>query len=231
MMQQEKMASIGRLSAGVAHEINNPLTTILTSSLLIQEDMEPDNPIYEDIKTIAKEALRCRKIVKSLLEFARQSPTTRTAGSINDVARESHTLTRKHGAFHDITVTADLADDLPLVYIDRDQMQQALINLLMNAIEATPPGGEVTLATRYLPVEDLAEVTVKDTGRGIDPDNAGKIFEPFFTTRSDGNGLGLAITHGIIEQHGGTITFDSKPGEGTCFHIRLPLFKEDDHDA
>ncbi|MEW6078024.1 MAG: ATP-binding protein [Thermodesulfobacteriota bacterium] len=230
MMQQEKMASIGRLSAGVAHEINNPLTTILTSAMLIQEEMEPDNPIYEEIKTIAKEALRCRKIVKSLLEFARQTPTTRTAGSINDVGRESHTLTRKHGAFHDVTVTADLAGDLPLVDIDKDQMQQALINLMMNAIEATPPGGRVSLSTRFLPDEDTVEVTVTDTGKGIDPENADKVFEPFFTTRSDGNGLGLAITHGIIEQHGGTITFDSKPGEGTCFRIRLPIYKEEVND-
>ena len=230
MMQQEKMVSIGRLSAGVAHEINNPLTTILTSAMLILEDMEPDNPIYEEIKTIAKETLRCRTIVKSLLEFARQSPSSRRAGSINDVARESFTLTRKQGAFHDVTVTADLANNLPLVNIDKDQMQQALINLLMNAIEATPPGGKVSLSTRYLPEVDMAEVTIQDTGKGIDPENANKIFEPFFTTREDGTGLGLAITYGIIEQHGGDITFDSQPGQGTTFHIRLPSDKEDDHD-
>ncbi len=230
MMQQEKMVSIGRLSAGVAHEINNPLTTILTSAMLIQEDMEPENPIYDEIKTIAKETLRCRKIVKSLLEFARQSPSSRRAGSINDVARESFTLTRKQGAFHDVTVTAELAGDVPLVKIDKDQMQQALINLLMNAIEATPPGGEVSLTTRFLPTEEMVEISITDTGKGIDPDKAGKIFEPFFTTRDDGTGLGLAITHGIIEQHGGTITFDSEPGQGTSFHIRLPRDKEDSHD-
>ncbi|MFO7560439.1 MAG: ATP-binding protein [Desulfobacterales bacterium] len=227
MMQQEKMVSIGRLSAGVAHEINNPLTTILTSAMLTQEEVDPNSSVYQELKTISGEALRCRKIVKSLLDFSRQTKPTKRMSGLNDVVQESFVLTRKQAAFDDICVTVDFEENLPPVNIDKDQIQQTLINLALNAIEATPAGGSVKLKTRYLPETKMVQVDVSDTGVGIAPENIDKIFEPFFTTRENGTGLGLAISHGIIEQHGGTIKVESQLGQGTHFIISLPLNKGD----
>jgi PAS domain S-box-containing protein len=223
MMQYDKMASIGRLAAGVAHEINNPLTTILTSAMLIQEDTDPEDPNYEELQIIADEALRCRKIVSSLLDFARQSKPVKKQHNLNDVVKECVVLTRKQAAFNDVTMERSLLEDLPATNMDKDQLEQALINLILNAIEATDPGGKVTISTRFVPETDTIELTVSDSGRGIAEADMGKIFDPFFTTRESGTGLGLAITHGIIEQHGGTIEVDSKLEQGTRFTIRLPL--------
>ena len=232
MMQYDKMASIGRLAAGVAHEINNPLTTILTSAMLIQEETDPEDSNYEELQIIADEALRCRKIVSSLLDFARQSEPVKAKNNLNKVVTESVVLTRKQAAFNDVAVEESFSEDLPLINMDKDQIEQALINLILNAIEATDPGGKVTVGTSYFPDADGVELTVSDSGKGISEKDMGKIFDPFFTTRESGTGLGLAITHGIIEQHGGTIEVDSKLEQGTRFTIRLPLTKQggnDDH--
>jgi PAS domain S-box-containing protein len=221
MMHQEKMVSIGRLSAGVAHEINNPLTTILTSAMLIQEDVAPDSDIHKELSIIGNEALRCRKIVKSLLDFARQSKAFTKMESINAVIQESMVLTRKQAKFKDISLKADLAKNLPDLSIDRDQIQQTIINLTLNAIEATPTGGQIQISSRQ--THSHIEIRVADTGQGIPADHLGKIFDPFFTTKENGTGLGLAITHGIIEQHGGTITAESTVGKGTAFIVLFPV--------
>ncbi len=226
MMQQEKLASIGRLSAGVAHEINNPLTTILTSAMLIQEEMDSDNPLYQDMKTISDEALRCRRIVASLLNFARQTMPSKRSNDLNEIVKDSFMLTKKQATFQDITINLGLAQDLPQINVDKDQIQQCLINLTLNAIEATEAGGQITLTTRGDAGADTLEIAVSDTGRGIPSENMNKIFDPFFTTTKGGTGLGLAVTHGIIEHHGGTIQVESTLGQGTCFTIRLPLEKE-----
>jgi len=222
MMQYDKMASIGRLAAGVAHEINNPLTTILTSAMLIQEDTEPEDPNYQELQIIADEALRCRKIVSSLLDFARQSEPVKAKHDPNKVVTESVVLTRKQAAFNDVAVEESLSQDLPLINMDKDQIEQALINLILNAIAATDSGGKVTVSTSFIAEAESVELAVSDSGKGIPEEDMGKIFDPFFTTRESGTGLGLAITHGIIEQHGGTIKVDSKLGQGTTFTIRLP---------
>ncbi len=231
MMQYDKMASIGRLAAGVAHEINNPLTTILTSSMLIQEDTDPDDPNYQELQIIADEALRCRKIVSSLLDFARQSKPVKENHNLNSIVTESVTLTRKQAAFNDVAVEESLAEDLPLINMDKDQIEQALINLILNGIEATDPGGKVTVSSSFSRENQRVELTVSDSGKGIPDEDMGKIFDPFFTTRESGTGLGLAITHGIVEQHGGTIEVDSKLSQGTSFTIKLPLNRggNDDH--
>jgi nitrogen-specific signal transduction histidine kinase len=230
MMQYDKMASIGRLAAGVAHEINNPLTTILTSAMLIQEDTEPEDPNYQELQIIADEALRCRKIVSSLLDFARQSEPVKAKSNLNKIVTESVVLTRKQAAFNDVAVEENLATDLPHINMDKDQIEQALINLILNAIEATDPGGKVTVSTSFVPEAESVELTVSDSGKGIPEEDMGKIFDPFFTTRESGTGLGLAITHGIIEQHGGMIEVDSKVGSGARFTIRFPL-NRGDNDA
>ena len=228
-MHQEKLASIGRLAAGVAHEINNPMTTILTSAMLAQEDMDPDDPNYEELQIIADETKRCSRIVKSLLDFARHSKPSIAEYSLNDIVRDSITLTTKQAKFNDVTIEEDLKEDLPLAHVDKDQIEQAVINLSQNAIEATEPGGKVFFTTRRGSKEGTIEIVVSDTGKGIPKEDVRKIFEPFFTTKESGTGLGMSITLGHIHQHGGIINVDSKPGLGTRFTIRLPIKKEDDN--
>ena len=222
MMQQDKLASIGRLSAGVAHEINNPLTTILTTAMLIQEDIDSKNPIYEELGTITNEALRCRKIVASLLDFARQTKPAKKHHNINDIIIECIRLTRKQAEFKDVQILETLSDKVPKLLLDKEQIQQALINLILNATDATEPGGKITVSTAFSPDNQFVSIKVSDTGKGIGDETIDKIFEPFFTTREIGTGLGLAITHGIIGRHGGDINVQSRPGQGSTFAIRLP---------
>jgi len=231
MMQQDKLASIGRLSAGVAHEINNPLTTILTTAMLIQEDIDSKNPMYEELGTITNEALRCRKIVASLLDFARQTKPTKKYHNINDIIIECIGLTRKQAEFKDVQILKALSEQVPELLLDKEQIQQALINLILNATDATDPGGKITVSTALSPDNQFVNITVSDTGKGIAAEVVDKIFEPFFTTREIGTGLGLAITHGIIGRHGGDIRVQSRPGQGTTFTIRLPHNQgnQDDH--
>lgn len=222
MMQQEKLASVGRLSAGVAHEINNPLTTILTTAMLVQEELEPDNPIYAELDIIANEALRCRKIVTNLLDFARQNQPDKKCHDLNGIVAACVSLTKKQAAFKDITITQDLADELPGAMVDKGQIEQAMINLIINAVEATPAGGRIDVTTQASEQKGFVDIIISDTGEGITEERLNKIFDPFFTTKENGTGLGLAITHGIIEQHGGTISAKSQTGLGTTFTITIP---------
>ena len=222
-MQQEKLISIGRLSAGIAHEINNPLTTIMTSSMMLQEELEPEDEMYNELEIIAKEAQRCRKIVQSLLDFARQTKPMKKLDDVNTIVRESIYLTKKQAEFKDIYVYSELGDDLPQLHIDKEQFQQVMINLMLNAVEATEPGGSITFITKCDPAAEAIYISISDTGSGIAKENQEKIFDPFFTTREDGTGLGLSITHSIVEQHGGRIEINSAPGKGTRFDIILPI--------
>jgi signal transduction histidine kinase len=231
MMQQEKLASVGRLSAGVAHEINNPLTTILTTAMLILEDLDSQDSNYAELETITKETLRCRKIVTSLLDFARQSTPSRKPCDINEIVNDSVILTNKQSAFKDLALNYRPGENIPLVNLDKGQIQQSVINLIINAIEATDPGGSITVTTAYKSSTDLIEISVADTGEGIGADDLVRIFDPFFTTKDNGNGLGLAITHGIIEQHNGTIDVESQLNRGTTFTIKIPNAPGEEHAA
>ncbi len=221
VIETSKLAAVGELAAGVAHEINNPLTTILTTAMLIQEDIDPDGQMYADLEMVAKETLRCRKIVTSLLDFARKTKPAKKPCNINEIVAECILLTRKKAAFNEIAIAQNLSEEIPTVLLDKDQIEQALINIILNAVEATSPGGSVTILTTFFPQDEVIEIAIVDTGEGIAADNIDKLFDPFFTTKESGTGLGLAITHGIIEQHGGTINISSKPGQGTTFTIRL----------
>ena len=231
LMQQEKLASIGRLSAGVAHEINNPLTTILTSTMLLQEDLAPDDPTRQELELIANETMRCRKIVTSLLNFARQSHPHKQMNDLNQIINECILLTHKQAAFKDITIKYDAATDILPIWFDKSQIEQAIINLILNAVEATATGGTITVKTRWCSQKDCAQIIISDTGEGIIRNNLDKIFDPFFTTKESGTGLGLAITHGIIEQHEGRIKVHSEVGKGTCFTIYLPKNKENGNES
>lgn len=229
LVEQQKLASVGQLAAGVAHEINNPLTTILTTAMLIQEDMDADDPNYQELATISKETLRCRKIVTSLLDFARQSRPIKALHDINKIVQESMALTRKQAAFKDVGFEAVLSEQLPMINVDKDQIQQCLINLALNGIEATDAGGKIRFTSRLVPEKEDIEISISDTGLGIPENSLDRVFEPFFTTKESGTGLGLAITHGIIQQHGGSIDVESKAGEGTTFTIHLPIHKGEEN--
>ncbi len=223
LMQQEKLASIGRLSAGVAHEINNPLTTVLTTAMLLQEDTDPKTPLYGELETIIKETMRCRSIVTALLDFARQKSPQMKRCSINVIAAETAMLIRKQSAFKDIELKLDLDQTVPPLLMDAQQITQALINLIQNAIESTEPGGTIGIRTELGAGKKNVRIYVTDTGTGIPAGLLEQVFEPFFTTKDSGTGLGLAITHGIIVQHGGGIEVASQPNQGTTFTITLPI--------
>ncbi|MCP4688767.1 MAG: histidine kinase, partial [Desulfobacterales bacterium] len=173
----------------------------------------------------------CRKIVTSLLDFARQTRPNKQANDINAVVAESVLLTKKQAAFKDIDVNQELEENIPRVHVDKGQIQQALINLVLNAVESTDAGGRITIRTKHAAPNREVEIVVTDTGEGIADEALDKIFDPFFTTKDDGSGLGLAITHGIIEQHGGTIDVRSEPGAGASFTIKLPIDKGEGHDV
>jgi two-component system, NtrC family, sensor kinase len=223
MMQQEKLASIGRLSAGVAHEINNPLTTVLTTAMLLQEETNPEAPLFQELETIVKETIRCRSIVTALLDFARQKPPLMKKSSINDTVSDTLKLTRKQSAFKGIELEVHLDSAAPDIWLDSHQITQALINLVVNAIESTEPGGRITLSTVFDPDNRNIRIEVEDTGTGIPPDRLRHVFEPFFTTKESGTGLGLSIAHGIIVQHNGRLDVASRPQQGTTFTITLPV--------
>ena len=217
------MISVGRLAAGVAHEINNPLTTILTTAMLMQEDLGQDDPDYLELKTIADEAIRCRKIISSLLNFARQSRPVIDEHDINDIVQDSIVLLRKQAAFKDVTLESKFEAGIPIARVDKAQIQQSLVNLGLNAIDAIEPGGEVIFETRFSSADSYVEVVVSDNGKGIPREHLDKIFDPFFTTKEVGTGLGMSITLGLIKQHKGTIHVESSTEKGTTFTVRLPV--------
>jgi two-component system, NtrC family, sensor kinase len=226
LIQTEKLAGIGRLAAGVAHEINNPLTGILTNSSLMLEDLGPEDPRREDLKVIVDETLRCRKIVKGLLDFARQSPPQKQLVSLNGVIEDVITLVRNQANFRNIKISLDLDVAAPEIFADKDQIRQVVLNIVLNAADAMTGGGEFHIQSRLL-ADSFIELSFRDTGEGIPPQVKEKLFEPFVTTKKSGTGLGLSIAYGIIERHKGKITVESLQGKGTTFIILLPVAKDE----
>lgn len=229
MLESEKMASLGRMAAGVAHELNNPLGGILSLSMLSLEELPPDHPIREDLDTISKQALRCREIVKGLLEFSRRKQRSTTRTDVVPVVESTLALLEKQATFHDVDVVRQLDDDLPQVRIDPGQLQQVVMNLLFNAVEAMDEHGTVTIVCEHDPQSEEVLIRIRDTGRGIPEEVLPYIFEPFFTTKGvgAGTGLGLAIVHGIVIRAGGRVQVSSNKN-GTTFTVRLPAASEDD---
>ena len=223
MIQSEKMVAIGKLAAGVAHEINNPLTGVLTNSSLMLEDMADDHPWREDIQTIVNETLRCRKIVKGLLDFSRQTKPQRTLLDLNQVVEDTLSLVRNQTVFRNTKIVYELDPHLPTVLADADQMRQVVLNIVLNAAEAMVQGGELRLASSADPAAKAVELRISDTGPGIPDEVRARIFEPFFTTKKTGTGLGLAVAYGIVERHHGTIRIDSARGRGTTFTVSVPI--------
>jgi two-component system NtrC family sensor kinase len=230
MIQSEKMVAIGKLAAGVAHEINNPLTGVLTNSSLMLEDLPDDHPWREDLQTIVNETLRCRKIVKGLLDFSRQTKPQRTLLNMDQVVEDVLALVRNQTVFRSIRLSWNLDPHLPDVLADADQMRQVVLNIVLNAAEAMVQGGELRVSSSADRVRGTVDVAIADTGPGIPDEVRARIFEPFFTTKKTGTGLGLAVAYGIMERHRGELLIDTARGKGTTFTIRLPIEGASDDD-
>jgi two-component system, NtrC family, sensor kinase len=228
MAQSEKLASIGRLAAGVAHEINNPLGGILTFSMLALEDCDDDHPLKQSLEVIVKQTLRCRETVKGLLDFARQSSSTPSITEINPVVDKTLLLLENQTIFQNIRTVRNFAPDLPHVLIDAGQLQQVVINLVINAADAMEESGVLTIETSKASNGKEILLRISDTGKGIPEDILPLIFEPFFTTKKvgKGTGLGLSIVHGIVTRAGGKIEVSSS-SKGAVFTIRLPIAQEE----
>jgi two-component system NtrC family sensor kinase len=230
LVQSARLAAVGELAAGVAHEINNPLTSIIGFTRLLLEDLPPDDPIRTDLETIDREAARTRQIVRALLDFARTSEPVLVPTDLNALVEEAMMLVCTRSVLTKVTLEKNLSP-LPPVMLDTNQIKQVLVNLLNNAIQAMPNGGRLTIATRLTEQEmngiyhQMAAIYVNDSGVGIPPENLERIFDPFFTTKEvgQGTGLGLSVSYSIVEKHSGRIEVQSVPDEGSTFTLLLPV--------
>lgn len=228
IMKSEKLAMIGRLAAGVAHEINNPLGGILVYSHLLLEDTAGSDPKRANLEKIIRETTRCKDIVRSLLDFARPGEPKIELSSLNETIEGVLSLVEKQVLFHNITIEKDLARDLPRIAFDKSQLQQVFMNIVLNAAEAMDGKGKLTIRTQISVDGSYGEAKFTDTGHGIPKENFENLFEPFFTTKKpgEGTGLGLSISYGIVKKHSGKIEVESEVGKGTTFTIKLPIKKE-----
>jgi two-component system, NtrC family, sensor kinase len=230
--QSQKLAAVGQLAAGVAHEINNPLTGVLSYSSFLLKRAEDKPEFKEDLEVIVRETQRCRGIVKGLLDFARQSAPEKRASDVNEIVERAIRIVQTQLAAHHIELRRTLRADLPTVHADTNQIQQVVVNLLLNANDAIGEGGgTIGVQTDFSSDGGAAgaqptevEIRVSDTGCGIPPGNLQRIFDPFFSTKGPkGTGLGLAVAWGIVEKHNGRIEVDSTVGKGTTFRVLLPI--------
>jgi two-component system NtrC family sensor kinase len=230
LLQSEKQASVGRLAGGVAHEINNPLTGIFTFTHMLLKRKDIPEEVRQDLETIAQETERVRKIVKGLLDFSRQTELDREPTDVNRLIRFTISLVEHQALIRGISLNFEPGEKLPTITLDRNQMQSVLLNIIINALDATGAGGSITITSGIgvstgKPGQNGIEILCTDTGCGIPPENLNKLFDPFFTTKDvgHGTGLGLAVSYGIIERHGGTVWVQSKVGKGSTFKIWLPI--------
>jgi len=227
LIQSEKLAALGKLAAGVAHEINNPLTGILSYAESILDELESDSPIRDDIKIIIRETLRCRDIVRNLLDFAKQYTPKLEIVDPNLIIHQALELVHRLPQFKDIEIKVYLEDRIPKIKADAKQIQQVILNFLINAADAMKYKGKIIVSSEYYRQQKKCIISVEDTGPGIPENLMDKIFEPFFSTKST-SGLGLAVSWGIVERHHGTIEVDTAPTGGAIFKIVLPAFFENE---
>ena len=230
ILQSEKLAAVGQLGAGIAHEVKNPLAGILGCAQLSLRKAERGTPLEKNLLLIEKETKRCRTIIDNLLRFARQEKTVLEPIEVNRVVEDAIAIVSHQLELQQVKIRKQLALDLPMVRGHADQLQQVLMNLMINAQDAMEGSPGTVTITTALSDADRIEVRVTDTGPGIPKEIQGKLFEPFFTTkpRGKGTGLGLAVTYGIVKDHGGEIRLHSEPGHGATFIITLPLVRSDE---
>ena len=233
--RSEKLASVGLLAAGIAHELNNPLTGVLTFSHLLRKKMPEGSQDAEDLDLVIRETKRCAGIIRRLLDFAREKPPEKKFADLNKIIENTERIIERPASFRDVKISMDFDSGLPPVWLDADLIEQVVMNMLVNAQHAVEQGGDITVRTRRVfksmggeqgqePIP-MVEIAVVDTGCGIPPENLKRIFDPFFTSKEvgKGTGLGLSVTHGIVTAHGGTIEVESQVGKGTTFRVFLPV--------
>jgi two-component system NtrC family sensor kinase len=231
----EKLASVGLLAAGIAHELNNPLTGILTFSHLLRQKMPEGSPEAEDLDLVIKETKRCAVIIRRLLDFAREKTPEKKFCDLNQIIEDTARIVERPAHLRDIEITMDLDRGLPPAWVDADQIKQVIMNMLVNAQHAIEEKGSITIRSRRVPEArnpqpgarpvPMIELSIIDTGCGIPEQNLKRIFDPFFTSKElgKGTGLGLSVSHGIVSAHGGSITVESTVGEGSTFRVYLPV--------
>lgn len=236
--RSEKLASVGLLAAGIAHELNNPLTGVLTFSNLLRKKMPDGSADAEDMDLVIQETKRCAAIIRRLLDFAREKKPEKKFHDLNQIIEETERLIERPAHLRDIEIRKELDTSLPPVWVDADQIKQVVMNMLVNAQQAIDKRGTINVRTRIAPelksadplteAVRMAEVAIMDTGCGIPEKNLQRIFDPFFTSKEvgKGTGLGLSVSHGIVRAHGGLIEVESRVGEGTTFRVYLPVKPE-----
>jgi len=226
LTRSERLAAVGRLAAGVAHEINNPLTGVLTFSHMLLRDATAGSQQREDVEAIIEATTRCRDIIRGLLNFSRQNEPQKRLSNLNDVLHDALALTRNQASLNRVSIVEELDAALPPLIVDPYQIQEVAVNVILNAIDAMPDGGTLTVRSRSVSRSDgrWIEFQMADTGHGITPEILDRIFDPFFTTKppGKGTGLGLAISYGIVTEHGGDISVSSEAGHGAALTVRLP---------
>ncbi len=230
LLYSETQASIGRLAAGVAHEINNPLTGVLTYTHMVLRRKDLSDEVRSDLETVVQATERIRKIVRGLLDFSRETKLNPQPTDLNGIALLSIPLMKHQALVKGVDVKFNPAPGLPMLTLDRGQFQSVLLNILLNALDATDPGGRITVSTSFSESPDHqgrkgVAIALEDTGCGIPVEHMDKLFDPFFTTKEvgQGTGLGLSVSLGIVQRHGGTITVKSEVGKGSTFTIWLPV--------
>lgn len=221
LVQAAKLAAVGKLAAGIAHEINNPLTGILAFAEDMMEDLADDHPHHSDLGVIVRETIRCREIVRNLLDFARLEKLVLALHHPSEIIEEALQLVHKLPQFRNISIARNINRALPPINCDRQQLQQVILNLMLNAADAMQGKGRIELATEYDPIEDKCIIAVDDDGPGIPESLWEKVFEPFFSTKGT-NGLGLAVSWGIVERHHGLLETRRSLSGGARFEIILP---------
>ena len=232
LMHNERLAAVGKLAAGVAHELNNPLTGILTFAEDLMLEADDKDPVREDYEIIVRETMRCRRIVRDLLDFSRQQAPQRRPTDLDTVVRRTVAMVERQASFHDVDIQVNTEDRLPHVAVDPRQIQQALLNLVINARDAMDAKGQLTIRNSLRKDGRAVLLSVTDTGCGIPQEQHSKVLEPFFSTKGErGNGLGLPAVVSAMEQHDGQVTFESEEGVGTTFHLVFPNTLQDGKSA
>ena len=221
-LQTEKLSALGRMAAGIAHEINNPLAGILLFSTNLRKKVPEEGNIREGLDVIIRETQRCKGIIQGLLEFSRDKEPKKVLANMNDIIERALSILENEFRLHHITVEKNLSIEMPESMLDVSQMQQVFTNLLMNAMEAIQEDGVIKIKSHMTPDKNTERIEIEDSGCGIPPDQIAKIFEPFFSTKKNGTGLGLAVSYGIIQKHRGSIRVSSQPNQGTRFTIEIP---------
>ncbi|MBC8521375.1 MAG: PAS domain-containing protein [Methanomicrobia archaeon] len=231
LIQSEKLASVGRLAAGVAHEISNPLTGVLTYNHFLLKKVGENDLVKEYSEKAVRETMRCRKIIRALLDFARQTEPEKELADINKIVKDTLALIENQASLQNIKIITELNEQLPMIMVDSNQIQEVFTNIILNALDAMPDGGLLTISDslRIRRAVDgrFIEINFIDTGCGIPAENLDKLFDPFFTTKKvgEGTGLGLSVSYGIIEKHNGAIEVQSEVGKGSIFVVKLPVDK------